>query len=134
MKRLLVVFFCLMALVLNAQDKEQWIKLNGAPLQVNEKVHDFGTLTEGDKTVFEFQILNDSAAHFVITSVSTSCGCTTSSYSQRPVKQGKTATIKVGYDSSRIGVFTKMVYVYSNFCNEPIVFEIKGKINKKGEE
>ena len=107
-----------------------WIKVEGCNVSVNELQHDFGTQPLYTKTEFEFKIHNDSTEVLIIKNITTSCGCTTPTYSKRPVKSGKTAVVKVAYDSARIGVFDKTISVYTNFSNEPIEFKIKGTMEE----
>ena len=109
---------------------QDWQAVKGMNVSVNELLHDFGTHPQYTKTEFEFQIRNDSTETFVIKNITTSCGCTTPTYSKRPVKSGKTATVKVAYDASRIGIFSKTIYVYTNFSTEPIELNIKGTMEE----
>ena len=107
-----------------------WIKVEGCNVSVNELQHDFGTQPLYTKTEFEFKIHNDSTEVLVIKNITTSCGCTTPTYSKRPVKSGKIATVKVAYDASRVGIFSKTIYVYTNFSTEPIELNIKGTMEE----
>lgn len=133
MKKLFLIATAAVALIFSAPASAQtgsWTKVAGFNVSVNELEHDFGTKPLYTKTEFEFQIKNDSAETLVIKNITTSCGCTTPTYSKRPVKSGKTAVVKVAYDSARIGVFDKTVYVYTNFSNEPIELKIKGTMEE----
>ncbi len=109
---------------------QDWQPVKGMNVSVNELLHDFGTHPQYTKTEFEFQIRNDSTETFVIKDITTSCGCTTPTYSKRPVKSGKIATVKVAYDASRVGIFSKTIYVYTNFSTEPIELNIKGTMEE----
>ena len=61
--------------------------------------------------------------------VKASCGCTTPSYTQKPVMPGKTGEIGVRYNTNNPGGFTKTVTVTSNAVNEPrVVVKIKGNV------
>ena len=121
-----------MALLLGAANTQaqEWQTIPGMHLSINEMTHDFGTHPQYTKTEFEFNIKNDSTLALVISNISTSCGCTTPTYSKRPVKSGKIATVKVAYDASRIGIFSKTIYVYTNFSTEPIELNIKGTMEE----
>ena len=99
-------------------------------MSVNTTEHDFGTQKLYSKIEYEFKIQNDSADVFIIKNITTSCGCTTPTYSKRPVKSGKIAVIKVAYDSRRIGFFDKSINVYTNFSSDPIEFKIKGTMEE----
>ena len=121
-----------MALLLGAANTQaqEWQPIPGMHLSINEMTHDFGTHPQYTKTEFEFNIKNDSTLALVISNSSTSCGCTTPTYSKRPVKSGKIATVKVAYDASRVGIFSKTIYVYTNFSTEPIELNIKGTMEE----
>ena len=121
-----------MALLLGAANTQaqEWQPIPGMHLSINEMTHDFGTHPQYTKTEFEFNIKNDSTLALVISNISTSCGCTTPTYSKRPVKSGKIATVKVAYDASRVGIFSKTIYVYTNFSTEPIELNIKGTMEE----
>lgn len=110
---------------------DNWTKVEGCNVSVNEIQHDFGTKPLYTKTEFEFKIKNESTEVLVIKNITTSCGCTTPTYSKRPVKEGKTAIVKVAYDSARIGAFDKTIYVYTNFSTEPIELKIKGTMEEE---
>ncbi|MDA9820700.1 DUF1573 domain-containing protein, partial [Salibacteraceae bacterium] len=61
-----------------------------------------------------------------------SCGCTVPSWPKQPIKPGETSSIKVKYDSNRIGPINKSVTITSNAGNEPTkVLRIKGNITAK---
>ena len=133
MKKLFLIATAAVALIFSAPASAQtgnWTKVAGFNVSVNELEHDFGTKPLYTKTEFEFQIRNDSAETLVIKNITTSCGCTTPTYSKRPVKSGKTATVKVAYDASRIGIFSKTIYVYTNFSTEPIELNINGTMEE----
>lgn len=113
---------------------QEWTPVEGMNVSVNEITHDFGTQKLYTKTEFEFEIKNDSTIALAISNISTSCGCTTPTYSKRPVKSGKVATVKVSYDSARIGAFNKSINVYTNFSTEPIELYIKGTMEEDKKE
>ncbi len=126
---ILAIAICVIASANEAKSQE-WQPISGMNVSINESTHDFGTHPQYTKTEFEFKIKNDSTVAFAISNISTSCGCTTPTYSKRPVKSGKVATIKVAYDASRIGTFSKTINVYTNFSTEPIELRIKGTMEE----
>lgn len=94
-------------------------------------VYDFGTVTQGDETIHEFVFKNTGKAPLVLNNVRASCGCTVPNWSKKPVKQKEKASVKVRYDSNRIGAFTKSITVMSNAKNSPIHLTIKGEVIRK---
>jgi Protein of unknown function (DUF1573). len=90
--------------------------------------HNFGKMEYKGNTTYSFEFKNTSKVPLILTSVSASCGCTTPEWPKDPILPGKTGTIKVTYNSQIIGVFTKLVYVYSNASTNMITLTIKGEI------
>lgn len=131
----LTIFITLVGTALQAQDKNpDWKAAKGQPLRFNTLIHDFGTLTQGDKAEFKFEFINDTVAVLAIQHVTTSCGCTTPSYSKRPVKGKHKGSINVKYDSERLGQFSKTVFIYTNFSLEPVELRITGKVLSQEEK
>ncbi len=77
--------------------------------------HDFGKLISGEKVTYSFKFKNTGKSLLVISNVSTSCGCTVSSFPKQPIKPGEGATIDVSFDSEgRHGLQTKSISVFTN--------------------
>lgn len=75
----------------------------------------FGEINEGDKLTHTFNLENAGNSDLVIYNVSVSCGCTVASISSRVIKPGKTASIKVIFNSKGYtGKITKFIYIESN--------------------
>lgn len=81
----------------------------------------------GSEDLFVFEFKNTAKKAAVITNVQTSCGCTAAERPETPILKGKKGTIKVHYDTKRVGGFTKTVTVFSN-VGDPIVLTIKGSV------
>lgn len=107
-----------------------WLVLDGLPVKVNTVNYHFGDLEQFENAKFEFQLLNLDAEVLVIKHVTTSCNCTSPSFTKKPIKQGKKATVKIKYDSSSIGAFNKSVFVYTNKQEKPIKLSISGMVEK----
>jgi len=77
--------------------------------------HDFGRIQEGETVGCAFNFKNTGDADLVLTSVQTSCGCTVSKFSRKPIPPGGSGSIEVSFDSSdRSGRQTKTITVFSN--------------------
>ncbi len=107
---------------------------NGAYIKFNKTVHDFGELTQGDKAEVEFVFTNTGDAPLLLSNVRSTCGCTVPTWPHDPIMPGATASIKVKYDSNRIGGINKQITVESNATNGAINLKITGNISKKPEE
>ena len=91
-------------------------------------VHDFGAMEKGGDASCVFTFKNVSKKPVTLTNVKTYCGCTAADWPKEPVAKKKKGTIKVKYDSNRIGKFTKTIKVYVDGEENPIQLEIKGTI------
>ncbi|MEI6059222.1 MAG: DUF1573 domain-containing protein [Bacteroidota bacterium] len=77
--------------------------------------HDFGKLISGEQVTYAFKFKNTGKSLLLISNVSTSCGCTVSSFPKKPIKPGEGATIDVSFDSEgKHGLQTKTVTVFTN--------------------
>jgi hypothetical protein len=77
--------------------------------------HDFGKLISGEQVTYSFKFKNTGKSLLIISNVSTSCGCTVSSFPKQPIKPGEGATIDVSFDSEgRHGLQTKSITVFTN--------------------
>ncbi len=93
--------------------------------------HDFGKIKEkGGKVEFTFSFTNMGSEPLIINDVKSSCGCTTPSWSKKPVAPGTKGFIKAVYNPlNRPGTFHKTVTVKSNAKNSPITLQITGEVN-----
>ncbi len=125
MKRiLLAVIVCTFAFIsTNAQDKA------GPKIEFKKEVHDYGTIENGADGTCEFKFKNTGNSDLKITNCRASCGCTVPSWPKEPIKPGKSASIKVKYDTKRTGGINKAITITSNAVNAPTkVVKIKGTI------
>jgi len=93
--------------------------------------HDFGTIEQDDNGTYLFLFTNTGKEPLVIKEAHGSCGCTVPRWPHTPVNPGQQDTIKVTYDTHRIGVFTKTVTITSNAKETTKVLSIKGKVLSK---
>ncbi len=105
MKKLLIILAFFLSLGATAQGVE-----------FKTTSFDFGTVKEdGGVVEHRFAYTNTSKTPFVITDISTSCGCTNTEYSSKPLLQGETAEIIVRFDPmDRPGRNAKQVRILSN--------------------
>jgi len=102
-------------------------------IKFNSLVHDYGNIYKGDNGVCAFEFTNTGKADLVLTNVSSSCGCTVPEWPKDPIPPGKGASIKVKYDTNRVGGINKNVFVDSN-AGEKITLSIKGNVSDKPTE
>ena len=123
MKKLLFLLsIVLVAFTANAQEKNTQEKAasNGPVITFEESSKDFGDITQGDKVEHVFKLENTGKAPLVISNVAATCGCTVPSWPKEPIAPGKTAEIKVSFNSAgKMGKQNSVVRIYSN-ASEPI--------------
>lgn len=123
------------ALGVVAQDATPAVENPNAPvLEFEKKLHDFGTIDKGGNGVYEFQFTNTGKEPLIINNAKGSCGCTVPSWPKEPIAPGATGTIRVKYDTNRIGPFSKSVTITSNAKQKTEVIRIKGTVKAPAPE
>ena len=95
---------------------------------IDKVEHDYGTILKGSTNTATFTITNVGANPFIITRVSTSCGCTTVIWDKQPIEVGKTTTIQVELTPDEAGSIRKTITVYSNASESPMRLTITGTV------
>ncbi|MFP3592527.1 DUF1573 domain-containing protein [Chryseobacterium sp. SIMBA_038] len=91
---------------------------------------DYGNVKPSSDGVRFFTVTNTGDKPLVLSNVKASCGCTTPEFSTDPIMPGKSAKIKVGYNTAINGGFNKMIEVFSNDpANSRSVIYIKGTVD-----
>jgi hypothetical protein len=95
----------------------------------NEYEYDFGKIKEGEKVAHIFAFQNKGPGKLVISSASTSCGCTVPKFDKNPISAGKGGTLEVVFNSSgRSGIQTKTITVRSNAKTKVVVLKIIAEV------
>ncbi|MFW5886522.1 MAG: DUF1573 domain-containing protein [Bacteroidota bacterium] len=126
MKRLVFITFALLTFVMagiNAQDNNDTVIIS-----FDKEVYDYGVVERGSDGSCEFNFTNEGKKPLILSSVSSSCGCTVPEWPRTPVAPGETAKISVRYDTKRVGAFTKTVTVRSNASTPTKILRIKGEV------
>ena len=101
---------------------------NAPVLEFANIVHDYGTIVKGGDGTCEFKFTNKGIEPLILTNAQASCGCTVPDWPHEPILKGKSAVIKVKYDTQRLGMILKTITVTSNAKNGPIQLTIKGNV------
>ena len=100
-----------------------------ASIFFTEYEHDFGKVISGEKVASLFTFENRGSWPLVISSAITSCGCTVSKYSAKPIAPGEKGTLEVIFDSEgRAGRQTKTITVRSNATKPVVLLRITGEV------
>jgi len=94
------------------------------------KVYNFGEIKEGEKVSTIFLLKNKGDSDLIINDIRVSCGCTAVLLSSKIIEPGKTAELKVTFDSKGFkGEIRKSIYVHSNDTRHPIIqLRIESKV------
>ncbi|WP_312390564.1 DUF1573 domain-containing protein [Chryseobacterium sp.] len=96
---------------------------------------DYGTVKPSSDGTRFFTVTNTGDKPLVLSNVKASCGCTTPEFKTDPIMPGKSAQIKVGYNTAINGPFNKMIEVFSNDpANSRTVIYIKGNVDSNAPE
>ncbi|WP_310381645.1 DUF1573 domain-containing protein [Flavobacterium sp.] len=116
-KFLFLCAFSMLVLLFSCKKKETSMEMNMnfAKIDFSKRVHDFGTINEGDKVKTSFSFTNTSDTDLIITQVYGSCGCTVPEYPREPVKTGEKKNINISFDShGKSGVQDMSITIISN--------------------
>lgn len=123
---ILALFVALFGFATSAQE----VALEKGPkISFNKDVHDYGEMEQGGDPYCEFEFTNNGSEPLIISNAKGSCGCTVPEWPKEPVMPGKTAIMKVRYDTKRVGPINKSVTITSNAIDNPTtVLRIKGTV------
>ncbi|MEY2963915.1 MAG: hypothetical protein RL754_1176 [Bacteroidota bacterium] len=132
MKKIILTFILgLFAFTMNAQDQAA----SKAEIKFEKNAHNFGQIEKGGDGTYEFKFKNEGTEPLVLSSVRASCGCTTPSWTREPIAPGAEGSIKVKYDTNRMGAFNKTITVQSNASNQStIILKINGEVKSTPEK
>ena len=135
MKKLITAFVFILSFAFGAHLKAQdWPELDiksnpAAPeLKFEKMTHEFGKIKKNADGNCVFKFKNTGKQPLLITEAKADCGCTTPDYPKAPIMPGQSGEIKVHYDTSKTGQFTKNIIVKSNAKNATITLTIKGEV------
>jgi hypothetical protein len=106
----------------------------GPVIKFNVVVHDYGTIYQGADGNCNFSFKNEGDEPLILSNVRSSCGCTVPSWPKDPILPGQTSSIKVTYDTKRLGTISKQITVSSNATEPSLVLNIKGNVIAKPNE
>ncbi len=98
-------------------------------ISFREYQHDFGKVSEGEKLSYTFIFDNKGTGDLVITSATTTCGCTVPKYETKPIPPGASGNLEVVFDTSgRDGMQTKTITVKSNAKIPVVLLKITAEV------
>lgn len=121
-RSMLIAVFCIVSLVVKAQD-----------FKFKSDVLDYGKVAYNSLGEKEFEFTNIGNEPIIIKSIQSSCGCTVAKRPEKPIMPGEKGSIKVVYDTKRVGGFLKSLVIMSNAKEERKVLKIKGFVERANE-
>lgn len=102
---------------------------------LEETLFDYGTIEQNSDGSHNFIYKNIGKEPLIFSKVRSSCGCTIPEWSREPLLSQQQDTIKVKYDTRRLGRFSKTVSIFSNAKKPMVVVRIQGEVvAKKADE
>jgi len=135
-KTFLTLFFFIGVLSINAQEVKSEVTsdTNTPVFQFETDVMDYGKIIQNADGVRKFKFKNIGKSDLLISSVSSSCGCTVPNYPKEAIKPGGTGEIEIKYNTAILGGFNKMITVFSNATEPQKILRLKGIVSKVEEE
>lgn len=108
-------------------------KVTGPKLTYKEDFVDYGEIEKGAPRERVWKFKNEGTEPLVIQSAVGSCGCTVPDPPKAPIPPGGEGTIRINYDTERVGPIAKTITVTTN---EPEgsnthVIKVKGNVVEK---
>ncbi|EMR02686.1 DUF1573 domain-containing protein [Cesiribacter andamanensis] len=129
-KLILSCLMLLFAFAAVAQEKAATEK--GPQITFQETEYNFGDIQQGDKVEHIFTFKNTGTAPLILSNVLTTCGCTAPEWPKDPVAPGKTAQIKITFNSAgKMGKQNKVITIVSNATNAQERVALVGNILPK---
>jgi hypothetical protein len=101
-------------------------------ISFNNKIWDFGTITDGEVVEHTFRFTNTGTKDLVISSASASCGCTIPEWPKEPIAPGEKGEIKVEFNSNgKKDMVTKDITILANTNPVKTILQIKIFVEKK---
>jgi hypothetical protein len=86
-------------------------------------------VAEGEKISHTFIFDNKGTANLIISSASTTCGCTVPKYDRKPIPPGGCGSLEVVFNTSgRSGMQTKTITVKSNASTPVVLLKITAEV------
>ena len=128
MKNLVLTVISVLTLYtfVNAQQK-------GAFISFEKEGHDYGKIKEdGGKKEYKFVFTNTGDAPLIITKVKASCGCTSPTWTEKPIMPGQKGFVSAVFNPlGRPGNFNKSIFVESNTEAGRNVLRITGEVTPR---
>lgn len=108
-------YFVALAILLVGLSPVALADRSGPKLVLPETSYDFGTISQGQQVIHDFELRNAGGSDLIIQKVAPSCGCTVSTLSSSTIKPGASEKIHVVFDTAGfLGSKNKIITIVSN--------------------
>jgi len=135
MRNIIVISYILVVIALsgcgggNSKTASRNNTTGTSEISFREYEHDFGKVAEGEKLSYIFIFDNKGKSDLIVSSASTTCGCTVPKYDAKPISPGANGKIEVVFDTSgRSGMQTKTITVKSNASKPVVLLKITAEV------
>ncbi|SFG44012.1 Protein of unknown function [Prevotella sp. KH2C16] len=97
-------------------------------LEAKQSVIDCGQILFQRPVTVDFELQNKGNRPLYIRDVKTSCGCATASYPRNGIPQDESFKVSASYDAQQLGHFEKLIAVYSNADDKPLLLTLRGHV------
>lgn len=122
MKKTAILLFILLSIDLVVFAQQEKAPTNGAKIQFETEVMDYGTIEQSSNGDRKFRFKNVGNEPLIISNAQSSCGCLSVKWPKEPIMPGKTGVITAHYDTQRLGKFEKTFTVTSNSFEQHPLF------------
>ena len=125
MKQLIISILLLVAIGYEVKSQE----VASPKIVFEETIFNFDTIVQNSDGTHVFHFVNQGTAPLVISSAFSSCGCVVPEWPKEPIPPKGENDIKVKYNTSKTGHFTKVIVVKSNDPESPkTILRINGVV------
>ena len=123
MKNVVCLLMLFMGSLLIAQEKNTDI---AGVFEFETETIDYGKILQNEDGYREFKFKNIGNAPITISNIKSSCGCSVAEKPSKPIMPGENGSIRVKYDTKRLGRFSKTFMIRSDAAQKLKTVRIKG--------
>lgn len=132
MKKFILLFIAITAFAsLSYSQALKFKNPNAAVITFEKLIHNYGNVAYKGNGESEFKFTNTGKEPLILQRPRSSCGCTVPDWPREPILPGKTGTIKITYDTKKVGPINKTVTILSNARNKAVILKVKGRVLRK---
>ena len=124
--RFITTFFWLLVFSISSFGQEE--KINGAYLSIESDTLNYGEIRINSNGERSIKVVNTGNEPLLINFCKGSCGCTVPKCPNTKILPGDVSAIKIVYETTKVGEFSKTVTIKSNAINNTVYIKIIGKV------